>query len=49
MTGTPTLVVEGLSVEFRTTERTVNAVRDVSFTLGGGETIAVVGESGSGK
>jgi len=43
------LAVDGLSVEFATTERVVNAVRDLTFTIGRGETVAVVGESGSGK
>jgi len=43
------LAVSGLSVEFRTSERVVTAVRDMSFTVGSAETIAIVGESGSGK
>ena len=43
------LVVSGLSVEFRTSERVVTAVRNMSFTVGRAETIAIVGESGSGK
>ncbi len=45
----PALEVEGLAVDFATTERTVHAVRGISFTVGRGETIAIVGESGSGK
>ena len=45
----PTLQVTGLAVDFRSSERVVHAVRDLSFTVGRGETVAIVGESGSGK
>ena len=43
------LEVDGLSSEFIYKNRTARAVRDVSFTLEKGKTLAVVGESGSGK
>ncbi|TPQ35158.1 dipeptide ABC transporter ATP-binding protein [Cupriavidus pinatubonensis] len=41
--------VDGLTVRFSTSERTVEAVRNLSFHVDRGETLAVVGESGSGK
>jgi microcin C transport system ATP-binding protein len=43
------LEVEDLAVHFAAGERTVEAVRGVSFGIGRGETVALVGESGSGK
>ncbi|KPI20808.1 oligopeptide/dipeptide ABC transporter, ATPase subunit [Actinobacteria bacterium OK074] len=47
-TAPPLLTVDGLDVTFRRRGE-VRAVRDVSFTVGRGECLAVVGESGSGK
>jgi oligopeptide/dipeptide ABC transporter ATP-binding protein len=43
------LEVEHLSVSFSTTDGLVEAVRDVSFGVERGQTLAIVGESGSGK
>src|SRR5690242_1305400 len=48
--GEPRLLeVENLRVDFQTARGTVHAVRDVSFHLDSGETLAILGESGSGK
>ncbi len=46
---TPLIRVEHLVTEFRTDERTVRAVDDVSFVIPRGKVIGIVGESGSGK
>ncbi len=43
------LSIKNLRISFRTDGGKVQAVRDISFNLNKGETLAVVGESGSGK
>ncbi len=43
------LNVKNLKISFRTQSGTLKAVRDISFDLERGRTLAIVGESGSGK
>ena len=49
MSAAPLLAVERLSVSFGRGQRQVEAVKEVSFAVERGETMALVGESGSGK
>lgn len=50
MTDKPSLLtVDKLCVDFRAGEKVTHAVKDVSFEIDHGETLALVGESGSGK
>ncbi len=43
------LDVKNLVTEFKTEDGTVQAVRNISFHIDGGEVLGIVGESGSGK
>ena len=49
MIDVPLLVLEGLSVSFRTRHGPVAAVTDVTLGIAPGEALGLVGESGSGK
>ena len=46
---TALLEIDGLAVDIPLAAGTLHAVRDVSLSLGRGETLCLVGESGSGK
>ncbi|ODT66470.1 MAG: ABC transporter ATP-binding protein [Pelagibacterium sp. SCN 63-23] len=49
MSAAPLLQVENLSIEFGSGPGAVKAVRNVSWSIAPGETLAIIGESGSGK
>lgn len=49
MADTPVLSIRGLTTAFRTDDGWREVIRDISFDIHAGETVAVVGESGSGK
>jgi peptide/nickel transport system ATP-binding protein len=45
----PLLDIEQLSVDFQTSNGSLNAINQVSLQIGAGEIVCLVGESGSGK
>lgn len=48
-TPAPVLAVNNLSISFRHGDSWQKVVRNISFSLYPGKTLAIVGESGSGK
>jgi peptide/nickel transport system ATP-binding protein len=46
---TPLLQIKDFSVDFVTESGTTSAIKNISFEINPGETVAIVGESGSGK
>src|SRR5260370_35819671 len=49
MSGEPLIEIRNLTIRYREGDRQITAVRDVSFALKPGGSLAIVGESGSGK
>jgi len=45
----PLLQINNLSIDFVTDSGTTSALKNISFEINRGETVAIVGESGSGK
>ena len=46
---TPLLQIKNLSIDFNTESGITSALKNISFEINRGETVAIVGESGSGK
>ncbi|NBR49523.1 ATP-binding cassette domain-containing protein, partial [bacterium] len=45
----PLLEVENLTIRFRTENGVFDAIKNTSFSMAHGDSLAIVGESGSGK
>lgn len=49
MSASNVVEVKNLSIDFRTDDGLIHAVKDISFSIPRGKTVGLVGESGSGK